>query len=75
MLAREILLVRLIGWGLFALCIFEVAMRWTHSDREAGLVLPSNDAVPFGLLGAVGFELAGRALSKIAASAGATAKR
>jgi len=69
MLRREILAVRAIGWVLFALSAFDFAMRWARSDLATGFVLPSGDAVLYGLAAAVGFELTGRALARLAASA------
>jgi len=71
MLRREILAVRAIGAVLFALSLFDFAMRWARSDLEAGFVLPSGDAVLYGLVAAVGFELVGRALGRISALASA----
>jgi hypothetical protein len=69
MLTREIWIIRIIGWTFLALSVYDIAMRWTITHLESGVVPPSNDAVPFGLLAGGAFDLVGRALAKIGASA------
>jgi hypothetical protein len=75
MLHREIFAVRAIGWLLLALSVFDFAMRWARSDVAHGLALPPSDAVLYGLVAAVGFELSGRALARLARSASGGAER
>ena len=67
--AREIWCVRGIGWALIGTGIYSVAMSWTMRDPASGVWGPTSDVVPFALITGTAFDLVGRVLARLRASA------